>query len=101
MESLALGLGVRVVTSVHLTVTSEARLGDLGKDGVILSGHSGDGVLKHVEGTIGIGGRGVEVTTIGGLGVTLEGSLLSAGAGGVGVVGVSTQGVTAHSESKG
>ena len=102
VESLALGLGVRVVTSIHLTVTSEAGLGDLGEDGVILSRHSGDGILQHVQGTRGVRGRSVEVTTIGGLGVTLLRRLLSAGAGGVGVImSVSTQSVTAGSESEG
>merc|ERR1712203_610981 len=45
VEGLALSLGVRVVTSIDLSVTEEARLRDLGIDGVVLSGHAGDGAL--------------------------------------------------------
>ena len=42
---LALGLGVSVVASVHLAITSKSGLRDLGIDGVILSGDSGHGFL--------------------------------------------------------
>ena len=49
VEDLALSLGVSVVTSVHLAVTRKSRLGHLGVDGIILSGHSGHGFLQHGE----------------------------------------------------
>ena len=45
VEDLALGLGVSVVASVHLAITSKSGLRDLGIDGVILSGDSGHGFL--------------------------------------------------------
>ena len=45
VEDLALGLGVGVVTSVHLTLARKSGLGDLGIDGVIFSGHSGHSFL--------------------------------------------------------
>merc|ERR1719273_2089929 len=42
VESLALSLGVSVVTSVNLAVTDESGLWNLGVDGIVLSGHPGD-----------------------------------------------------------
>ena len=42
VERLALGLGVRVVTSVHLTLAGEAGLRHLGVDRVVLARHARD-----------------------------------------------------------
>merc|ERR1719397_765519 len=47
VEDLALRLGVGIVSSVNLSVTGKARLGDLGIDWVIFSGDSRNGFLKH------------------------------------------------------
>ena len=80
-----------------MSVTSEARLGDLGVDGVVLAGDAGDGGLngrkieifssnifykyfhlEHGEGVGGVAGGGVEVA-VAGLGVGVQRSLLLVG----------------------
>jgi hypothetical protein len=65
VEDLALSLGVSVVTSVNLAVTRESRLGNLGVDGIVLSGHPGDGFLQHGNVVIRAGrGRGGSLVNI-------------------------------------
>jgi hypothetical protein len=49
VEHLALSLGVSVVSSINLSLATESRLGHLGKDGIVLSGDSGNGCLQHSE----------------------------------------------------
>ena len=61
VERLALGLGVRVVTSVHLTLAGEAGLRHLGVDRVVLAWHARDGTLEHGQGSVSIGGGGVSI----------------------------------------
>ena len=46
MEDLALGLGVSVVASLHLAVAGEGGVGNLGEDGVVVSGHPGNVLLE-------------------------------------------------------
>ena len=102
VEDLALSLGVSVVTSVNLAVTDESRLGDLGVDGIVLSGHPGDGGLEHGQGVGGVAGGGVEVAVVAGLGVGVEGGLLlpSLAVGPV-VAAVTSQGVATDSQGEG
>merc|ERR1719273_1670829 len=65
VESLALSLGVSVVTSVNLAVTRESRLGNLGVDGIVLSGNPGNGFLQHGNVVIRAGrGRGGSLVNI-------------------------------------
>ena len=47
----------KVNTSINLTVTSESRVWNFGKNGVVLSGNAGDGLLEHGE--VGVAGGGV------------------------------------------
>ena len=46
MEDLALGLGVSVVASLHLAVAGEGGVGNLGENGVVVSGHPGNSFLQ-------------------------------------------------------
>ena len=46
VEDLALGLGVSVVASFHLAVAGEGGVGNLGEDGVVVSGHPGNVLLQ-------------------------------------------------------
>ena len=46
VEDLALGLGVSVVASLHLAVAGEGGVGNLGEDGVVVSGHPGNVLLE-------------------------------------------------------
>ena len=48
-------------TSVHLTITGEGGLRNLGVDGVVLPGHPRDGSLEHGESSIGIGGSSISI----------------------------------------
>merc|ERR1711913_214993 len=45
MENLALSLGVSVISSIYLAITSKSGLGNLGIDWIIFSGDSGNGFL--------------------------------------------------------
>ena len=46
---LALGLGISIVSTVHLPVAGEARLRHLGEDGIVLAGDAGHRLLQHGE----------------------------------------------------
>ena len=55
-----------LLTSIDLALAGEGSLGSLGVDGIILSGHSGDGVHQHLEGVraLGVTGGGVQVILV-------------------------------------
>ena len=52
VECLALGLGVSVVASVCLSLAEEGGVGNLGEDGVVVSGDSRDHLLQVVSAVI-------------------------------------------------
>jgi len=72
MEGLAVGLNISVVASINLTVAEEGSLGNLGKDGVIVSGNARNGVLE------GAGAASVATTAVAGSAVTSSATEASA-----------------------
>ena len=69
----------KVNTSINLTVTSESRVWNFGKNGVVLSGNTGDGLLEHGE--VGVAGGGVVGAVAGQRSIGSSGGIVS----GVGV----------------
>jgi hypothetical protein len=52
VEHLAFSLGVSIVASINLTVTSESGLRDLSVDGIVFTGDAGNAGLEHVKGWV-------------------------------------------------
>ena len=61
VEHLALGLGICVVSSIHLSVAGESGFGGFGVDGVVFTGDAGNSLLQHGKVVISSGGTGLKL----------------------------------------